>query len=159
MGTPSFVGASALTKLNRKKNSKNAAAAGIGGLNEMYPSGLTLSALHLLNSSSNNDTMGMMTSMTGHMDVQRMDNHHHHHIDGNGNAATTTATKIKGDNASGQYYSTGLTPANNDSPFELSPNNDTTPFSGDINMDSVFSPSLFASPRSDGRSNMGCSGT
>ena len=152
MGTPSFVGASALTKLNRKKNSKNAAAAGIGGMNEMYPSGLTptLGALHLLNSSSsNNESMGMMSM--GHMDVQRMDGN------GAGAAATTTATKIKGEH-NGQYYSTGLTPANNDSPFELSPNNDTTPFSGDINMDSVFSPSLFASPRSDGRSNNGYTG-
>ena len=156
MGTPSFVGASALTKLNRKKNSRT--AAGMGGLNEMYPSGLTptLGALHLLNnsSSSNSESMGMMSSSSmGHMDVQRLD---HHQVDTH--SATATATKIKGENASGQYYSTGLTPANNDSPFELSPNNDTTPFSGDINMDSVFSPSLFASPRSDGRSNTGCSG-
>ena len=65
-------------------------------------------------------------------------------------ASAGTAVKVKPLDGSvdDPYYSTGLTPANNDSP-PLDLTNGNTPLSeiGDLNMSSVFSPSLFASPR------------
>ena len=64
-------------------------------------------------------------------------------------AGTAVKVKLLDGSMDDPYYSTGLTPANYDSPPLDLTNGGNTPLSeiGDLNMSSVFSPSLFASPR------------
>ena len=197
VGTPSFVGASALTKLNRKKTNKKVAGdasttsssssssnhhphhsnlsggsmgsggAMLGGMSGgayLHPSGLTpnLGALNLLNTSSTTGGGGMDHQRgygSGHASVGIAGMSKHQSVEEKqpkkqwkkrSLAAAGTAVKVKLSNGAvdDPYYSTGLTPANNDSP-PLDLTNGNTPLSeiGDLNMSSVFSPSLFASPR------------